>query len=452
MSLRNPETGLAYLPLEILEACISASDTTSWLSLASVSKIFHSLTTRSLYRDISLGSPLSVIACCHTLLSNSTAASSVRTLLINHSPNKPAELNQNDFSSYYASFRDALKSLVGIRALRLLVEDPSLVFVLKDSVLPRLQHFECRLILSSPLISFLNRHPTVNYLEVSPHEDIISSVKPTLPPLYLPELEYFAGNGESLSAMSPPIPLRAAFLSWGAVDSSPEVAIAVLERHSGDSLNVISCRRRGWNLDLVDMISTRLPYIYSLHITNILVVDSYPTEAYLEAIWSYLKRFKNLQRLVLNCVDVYGIADLACRMDVDFLIITSWGEACPSLMEISLPHSGRLSWHRITENFWIPDIENVNGSTWLYTAIISDKYPGWHTLVNKAEKRIHENLLNPMDLDWLAAVFHLMERRSRCDFVVGVEVEEAEEVEEDENTSKEFSAGDVNEDDVDEAV
>jgi hypothetical protein len=173
-------------------------------------------------------------------------------------------------------------------------------------------------------------------------------------------------------------------------------------------------------------------------------------------------------------VDVYGIADLACRMDVDFLIITSWGEACPSLMEISLPRSsqpfssyffvvddiydlmtvdsGRLSWHRITENFWIPDIENVNGSTWLYTAIISDKYPGWHTLVNKAEKRIHENLLNPMDLDWLAAVFHLMERRSRCDFVVGVEVEEAEEVEEDENTSKEFSAGDVNEDDVDEAV
>ena len=118
----------------------------------------------------------------------------------------------------------------------------------------------------------------MNYLEVSPHEDITSSVKPILPPLYLPELEYFAGNGEYLSAMSATISLRAAFLSWGAVDSSPEAAIAVLERHSGDSLNVITCRRRGWNLDLIDMISTRLPYIYSLQIANILVVDSYPTE------------------------------------------------------------------------------------------------------------------------------------------------------------------------------
>lgn len=168
--------------------------------------------------------------------------------------------------------------MVEIRSLRLLVDDPSLIFVLKDSVLPRLQHFECRLILSPPLVSFLNRHPMVNYLEVSPHEDIFSSVKPTLPPLYLPQLEYFAGNGEYLTAMSPTISLRAAFLSWGAVDSSIEAAIAVLERHSGDSLNVIACRRQGWNLDLIDMISTRLPYVYSLHIANILVVDSYPSE------------------------------------------------------------------------------------------------------------------------------------------------------------------------------
>lgn len=149
-------SGPALLPLEILEACISASNTTTWLSLASVSKIFHSLTIRSLYRDISLGSPSSVIACCRTLSSNSTASSSVRTLLINHLPNKPVKSNQNYFSSYHVSLREALQSLIEIRTLRLLVEDPSLIFVFKDSVLPRLQHFACRLILSSPLVSFLN--------------------------------------------------------------------------------------------------------------------------------------------------------------------------------------------------------------------------------------------------------------------------------------------------------
>ena len=161
-------------------------------------------------------------------------------------------------------------------------------------------------------------------------------------------------------------------------------------------------------------------------------------------------------------------------MDVDFSIVTSWGEACPSLMEISLPRSSqpfsscffvvddiydlitadssRLSWHRITENFWIPDIENVNGSTWLYTAIVSDKYPEWHTLINTAEKRIRENVLNPMDSDRLTAVFRLMERRGRCDLVVGVKVEEAKEEVEERNAAKEISAGDVNEGDVDEAV
>ena len=114
--------------------------------------------------------------------------------------------------------------------------------------------------------------------------------------------------------------------------------------------------------------------------------------------------------------------------------------------------SSRLSWHRITENFWIPDIENVNGSTWLYTAIVSDKYPGWHTLINNAEESIRDKVSNPMDSDRLTAVFRLMKRRGRCDLVVGVKVEEAKEEVEEKNTPKEISAGDVNEGDVDEAV
>ena len=122
------------------------------------------------------------------------------------------------------------------------------------------------------------------------------------------------------------------------------------------------------------------------------------------------------------------------------------------IYDLMTADSSRLSWHRITENFWIPDIENVNGSTWLYTAIVSDKYPGWHTLINMAKERIRDDVLNPMDRDRLTAVFRLMERRGRCDLVVGVKVEEAKEEVEERNTAKEISAGDVNEGDVDEAV
>ena len=69
-----------------------------------------------------------------------------------------------------------------------------------------------------------------------------------------------------------------------------------------------------------------------------------------------------------------------------------------------------------------------------------------------AEKRIRDNVSNPMDSHRLAAVFRLMERRGRCDLVAGFKVEEAKEEVEGKNTSEEISAGDVNEGDVDEAV
>ena len=61
------------------------------------------------------------------------------------------------------------------------------------------------------------------------------------------------------------------------MDTDPDLAFAALQ-HSRDTLGVVSCRRRGWNLDLIEAISLRLPEVISLHISNVLLVDSSPTD------------------------------------------------------------------------------------------------------------------------------------------------------------------------------
>jgi len=72
--------------------------------------------------------------------------------------------------------------------------------------------------------------------------------------------------------------LRAAIISWHTMDTNPDSAFAALQRSSRDSLSLLSCRRRGWNLDLIQAISIKLPDLRSLHISNVLLVDSRPTE------------------------------------------------------------------------------------------------------------------------------------------------------------------------------
>jgi hypothetical protein len=67
--------------------------------------------------------------------------------------------------------------------------------------------------------------------------------------------------------------VRAAFITWDTVGEPTEDSIAALERSSTDTLNLLSCRRHGWNLDLLDRISTHLPHIYALSLTNLFFMD-----------------------------------------------------------------------------------------------------------------------------------------------------------------------------------
>ena len=72
------------LPVEVLEEITDVVNLDTQVSLCQVSKLFHSFTIRSLYRDISLVNPSALVACCHVLASNSNAAAAVRTFSITY--------------------------------------------------------------------------------------------------------------------------------------------------------------------------------------------------------------------------------------------------------------------------------------------------------------------------------------------------------------------------------
>lgn len=201
---------------------------------------------------------------------------------IRHRPAEPPKTYY--FPSFYAIIGRALRCLSSLQHLRLMVFDPAYIQALDHLTLPTLYNFECYLTLTNSLISFLNRHPTISYLQIAPTEALgqcspRSDTSPPEPPphILLPQLQYFSGNSQCISALTGDTGLRAAFIFWDAVDATPQDAITALERTSSETMNVLSCRRRGWNLDLLDLISIWLPNIYTLSLTNLLVVDAHPS-------------------------------------------------------------------------------------------------------------------------------------------------------------------------------
>src|ERR1700678_4536106 len=93
-------------------------------------------------------------------------------------------------SSYYLLIQKTLRSLTELQTLKLLVHDAHYITLIKQCTFPSLRHLECYLKLSNPLIKFLNRHPSITYLQVSPHEDTSVLSDDTFPTLSLPKLQY----------------------------------------------------------------------------------------------------------------------------------------------------------------------------------------------------------------------------------------------------------------------
>ena len=150
-----------------------------------------------------------------------------------------------------------------------------------------LHQVECYLTPSSQLIKFLNRHPALDYLQLSPHEDTnlplfaldgVGKYTDDIQLLELPALKHFVGNVQWIPYLGLSSRLKAVIINWNAVDTNVELAFQALHRSSQQSLALLCCVRRSWNLDMLQSISVWLPDIQYLHISNIMLVDAFPTE------------------------------------------------------------------------------------------------------------------------------------------------------------------------------
>ncbi|KAJ7438163.1 hypothetical protein FB451DRAFT_1152208 [Mycena latifolia] len=382
MALAQPVSPIRSLAAETLEEIVAFSPPDSHLALCLVSKLFYALSVRSIYADIVLRSPAGVVKCCRTVASNAIVASAVRSFEISYTPSLLPP-----FSSFYSLIGRALQRMTNVHHLILLVPDPNYVSVLTRCALPCLNHFECCLALEDTLAAFLNRHLQISYLQLGAHA-AAPAPHPRAPLVTLPRLEYFIGNSACVAPVIRRASLRAAFITWDAVgapaDADTEDSIAALGRSSTETLNVLGCRRHGWNLDLLERIATHLPHIYALSLTNLFFMDVVLTHepAALQAIGSYLARFSSLQRLAITCVNVWTPdGQPEPQMDAAFATVTAWGDACPSLLECTLPQSNAIKWVRVCDNLWLPDAAQPGAGRWVWGMLRAGRYPGWDRVV-----------------------------------------------------------------------
>ncbi|KAJ7108318.1 hypothetical protein C8R44DRAFT_636661 [Mycena epipterygia] len=391
---------------ETLEEIIAFAPRESHLALCRVSKLLYALCVRSMYCDITLRSPSAVIRCCRTVARNPIVASAVRRFEISYTPTAlPPPL-----PTFYALIGRALAQTPNIHHLVLLVPDPNYVAALAHCALPRLIHFQCCLALEGRLAAFLNRHRQIGYLQLGAPAEGTFFPGSGFPAQHLlvalPKLEYLVAN--TSTCVAPAIQcasLRAAFITWPFVTFTlwppapfPPLHAAPLTQ----TLNVLACRRPGWNLDLLDGISRRLPHIYALSLTNLFFgaeeIRGQPTP--LQAMTAYLPRFSALQRLTITCTDADGEIDLE-DMDSAFDTVTAWGAACPSLVECVVPQSNELRWLRVTDNLWLPSslspsplggvstmTRNTSiGTRWIWGRLRARRYPGWERVVEAVRVR-----------------------------------------------------------------
>ncbi|KAF8875156.1 hypothetical protein BD779DRAFT_1564136 [Infundibulicybe gibba] len=350
------------LPTEVWEEVVVVAPVSTQLSLCQVSRLFRSLSTREIYREILLTRHSSIVSCCRTLISNPDAAQALKSFTLSYIPHSP--INVHYLTAYYKLINHALRSATELQDLVLMLEDPNFVDVLAHCRFPRLWKFECALTLSPALVRFLNGHPALTYLQLARYDPRTRRLLAAIPQLNLPNVGYYVGSvGYLPSLTSVGGPLRAAFPGWGGSEESIEQDISALARRSGDTLSVLGS-----------------PELNSLNVWNLLISDTHPQQLYLDTVQRYLSRFHKLRHFSIRNLGVWNTNLLEPQMDTDFATVTAWGAACPSLMQCVLFRGA--GWTRLTDN--------SGPRAWILEVVQAGRYPEW-SKVRAALKSHHDS-------------------------------------------------------------
>ncbi|KAH8828470.1 hypothetical protein DL96DRAFT_1709754 [Flagelloscypha sp. PMI_526] len=352
------------LPVELLQEVAAVCSRGDQLNLAASSRVFH-CATRLIYRDISLTDAKAAVLCSRTLARNHSLAQLVQSLHI------AFPLNDFAFISFMSLLNNALLNLSNLEALTIYL-GTKWSTILSRCSFPRLYRFSSHFQLDQEISQFLSRHPVIQHLQLSDTSTTPSEI--AMDSFHFPHLRHLVANSAWFGPLSRSARLRSAFVTFNVPDING--TISELDISSGHSLNVLGCQRDGWNLDLLDLISTRFPGILSLSLINQPSPEEDGTEVPAEAVQSLLSRFPYLVRLFFRTR--LPLQHSYAQLDDEYSVVLQWFSACPSLQKCALPSN--LEWDKTASNHWVPDLSQTQDTrtlNWVLTRITDQTQHAW---------------------------------------------------------------------------
>ncbi|KAJ7785334.1 hypothetical protein DFH07DRAFT_948412 [Mycena maculata] len=326
---------LHRLPNEVLSEFIAWSRPQEQTALSRVSKLFHKLTARFLYRTLKISVPHKVKRCLSTLAKNPGLLLFVKTIDLTRCPKKPGDTF--DIFELIARMQNLEMLLFGSRDAPPHMTSP---LAGRTFLFPHLYclHIGLKSREGPPIVEFIQAHPKLSVLKLSGHAPraLTDSADIALPAL------------RHLQAHAPAIPplvrlnrLAAAAVVWR--DSAEPLAppLDALREGSHASLVRLSCKRPSTNVDLIELVAC-FPLLENLKVTDRHGQGfSYDDGYFLKRndvrrIAAALARLKNLRTFVFTYAH-------RPNQTYDGALLTALVEACPTLTQFTL---NTVKWER----------------------------------------------------------------------------------------------------------
>ncbi|KAI3612435.1 hypothetical protein WG66_010040 [Moniliophthora roreri] len=408
------------LPAELNERILCLVPYKNLSGVCRVSRKYRAVGTRVLYRHLPLYMAADAIMCFKTLLRNKAAAESVRDLSL-------LRLQEYDgasrfLSAFFILLHKVLPRLSNLRDFTIHLGSPGssasthhFDFILEKCTFPWLEDFRFFGPTTHHTQSFLDRHRSSIYrIMLVPIEPISPTPESQIihdRTLSFPKLEMlFTSASFAKHILTVPLPaIENVLISWmtdfdlGFRDLLQAFSKAQRDKPFTGKLTI---ERPGWNIDVIEAISTQLPHVTVLCVECwLLSLDEEAPTDMLSAIENCFSRFKDLTHLEWY----FGGSgnQRSCNWDDEYEVVSAIGGACPTLRKCQLPFSDR--WLRVIDEVWRPlgcplnldDPDNEipdPGLTWFFDVLQDKTYPALKKLLS------HMRILaqsNPKILDLL---------------------------------------------------
>ncbi|KAJ7628788.1 hypothetical protein FB45DRAFT_1059481 [Roridomyces roridus] len=358
---------LNHLAAEILLEVISYASPLDLLSLSTVSRLFHSVATKFLYRHIELRSFRRVFRCCTALAraGNEDAALAVRTLSFDFfgqsilNPPRPGSDPSTLFAPFFRLINAALSKTTLLRSLVLRLPHDAHGICLSQCTFPSLTHYGATFTDGG---DFLERHPQIVNITVLNDGSGVRAFNETV----LPRLAVFSGPAEMVTRIVPGRPVHCAKLWWplrawvqtqGDMESdswdTDAVIAALSQSNAPQGVAALENLFLDWPplhvlTSLATSLNLRALFIHSRHISY----EAY--QSFLTKLGAVLPQFTQLNELGVNFLPLIGQAE-GKQLAEEFNTIRHWVTLCPTLNVCALQSSIKWIRFRMTSpSYWIP--------------------------------------------------------------------------------------------------